>query len=142
MVFSFVVVDIMYSFLFALFHTWETVLGKFWFGFVQLGIGIILKNPLFYLFITFTYLQCELMDEGWNDVKHREITCILNLTKGRTKNRTDLPPNLRLRSRLHGYVFKSFHFHFVAFSNRSTLDCVFKCLRFDAPFHVFRANRR
>ena len=32
------------------------------------------------------------MDEGWNDVKYREITCILNLAKSRTKNRNfDLP---------------------------------------------------
>ena len=36
------------------------------------------------------------MDEGWNDVKYREITCILNLTKGRTKNIIDLHSNLGL----------------------------------------------
>ena len=33
-----------------------------------------------------------------------------------------------VRPQLHGYVFKSFRFHFVAFSNRSIFDCVFKCL--------------
>ena len=31
---------------------------------------------------------------------------------------------------LHGYVFKSFSFQIVAFSNRSTLDLAFKCLIF------------
>ena len=36
------------------------------------------------------------MDEGWNDVKYKEITCILNLTKGRTENIIDMPQNLRL----------------------------------------------
>ena len=36
------------------------------------------------------------MDEGWNDVKYREITCILNLTKGKLKNRIDLLLNLKL----------------------------------------------
>ena len=33
-------------------------------------------------------------------------------------------------------------FHFVAFSNRSTLVCVFKCLRFHNRLHRFRVNRR
>ena len=47
-----------------------------------------------------------------------------------------------LRSQLHRYVFKLFRFHFVAFSNRPTLDCVFKCLRFQDRFHSFRVNRR
>ena len=48
-------------------------------------------------------------------------------------------PTFFLRPRLHGYIFKSFRFHFVAFSNRSTLDCVFKCLRFGGNrFHRFR----
>ena len=42
-----------------------------------------------------------------------------------------------LRPRLHRHVFKSFRFHFVAFSNRSTLDCVFKCLHFRNRFHCF-----
>ena len=46
------------------------------------------------------------------------------------------------RPRLHGYVFKSCRFHFVAFSNRSALDCVFKCLRFDDRFHRFCVNRK
>ena len=44
--------------------------------------------------------------------------------------------------RLQGYVFKSFRFHFVEFSDRFTLDCVFKCLRFHDRFHCFRVNRR
>ena len=35
-----------------------------------------------------------------------------------------------LRPRLHGYIFKSFRFHFVAFSNQSTLDCIFKYVAF------------
>ena len=48
--------------------------------------------------------------------------------------------SLCLRPRLHGYVFKSFRFH-IAFSNRSTLDCLFKCLRFHDRFHRFRVNR-
>ena len=38
----------------------------------------------------------NLMDEELNDVKYREITCILNLTKARTTNIIDLPLNLRL----------------------------------------------
>ena len=46
------------------------------------------------------------------------------------------------RPRLHGCVFNSFRFHFIAFSNRSTLDCVFKCLRFYDRSHRFRVNRR
>ena len=63
----------------------------------------------------------------------------------------DKPPDHRnkvatrlegFRPRLHRYVFKSFRFHFVAFSNRATLDCVFKCLRFHDRFHRFRVNRR
>ena len=45
-----------------------------------------------------------------------------------------------LRPRLHGGVFKSFCFHFFAFSNRSTLDCVFKCLRFHDRFHRIRVT--
>ena len=45
------------------------------------------------------------------------------------------------RPQLHGYVFKSFRFHFVTFSNRSTLDCVFKCLRFHDRCHRLCVNR-
>ena len=29
---------------------------------------------------------------------------------------------------LHGYVFRLYRFHLVAFSNRSTLNCIFKML--------------
>ena len=67
-------------------------MGRFWFGFVQLEIGIISYRLISLSFL----LACgrNLMDEGWNDVKYREIACILNLIKGRTKNRIDLPPNL------------------------------------------------
>ena len=32
---------------------------------------------------------------------------------------------MSLRPRLQGCIFKSFHFHTIAFSIRSTLDCVF-----------------
>ena len=39
--------------------------------------------------------------------------------------------DFKIRPWLHGYVFKSFRFHIVAFSNQSTLDFVLKCLRFD-----------
>ena len=69
-------------------------MGRFWFGFVQPEIGIISYRLISLLFL----LTCgvNLMDNGWNDVKYREIACILNLTKGRTKNRIDLPQNLRL----------------------------------------------
>ena len=68
--------------------------GLVWFGFVQPEIGIISYCLISLLFLlTF---GVNLMDEGWNDVKYREITCILNLTKDRTKNRIDLPPNLGL----------------------------------------------
>ena len=45
--------------------------------------------------------------------------------------------NHSLRPRLHGYVFKSFRFHFVAFSNQSTLDCVFKYVAFSWSFSSF-----
>ena len=45
-------------------------------------------------------------------------------------------------SGLHGCIFKSFHFHIVAFSNRSTFDCVFKCLRFHDRLHRLHMNRR
>ena len=33
-------------------------------------------------------------------------------------------------------------FQIVPVSNRSTLDCAFKCLRFHDRFHRFRVNRR
>ena len=84
--FSFVVVDIMYSSPFALFHTWE-------------GSGLVwcnrrLESSLIVLFLYHFYLLA--VRTSWNDVKYREIACILNLTKGRTKNRIDLPPNLKL----------------------------------------------
>ena len=39
-------------------------------------------------------------------------------------------------------AFKSFHFHIFAFSNRSNLVCVFKCLRFHNRLHRFRVKRR
>ena len=45
-----------------------------------------------------------------------------------------------LRPWLHKYVFKSLNFHFVAFSNRSTWDCVFKCLRFHDRLLRFRVK--
>ena len=69
-------------------------MGRFWFGFVQMEIGIISYR---FIFLPFLLTCCvNLINEGWSDVKYREITCILNLTKGRTKNVIDLPPNLRL----------------------------------------------
>ena len=46
----------------------------------------------------------------------------------------------KLRPRLQGLVIKWFRFHFVAFSNRSTLDCVFRCLRLHHRFHRVRVN--
>ena len=46
--------------------------------------------------------------------------------------------NRQLRPRLQGWVFKSFRFHIVAFSDRSTLVCVFKCLRFHNRLRRFR----
>ena len=49
---------------------------------------------------------------------------------------------LQLRPRLQAWVFKSFRFHIVAFSDRSTLVCVFKYLRFHNRLHRFRVNRR
>ena len=45
--------------------------------------------------------------------------------------------NHSLRPLLHGYVFKSFCFHFVSFSNQSTLDCVFKYVAFSWSFSSF-----
>ena len=90
-VFSFVVVNIVHSSLCLISH-----MGRSWFGFVQPEIGIILENTSSYHFIIFSYLQCELMDEGWNDVKYREATCILNLAKVRMKNKIDLLLTLTL----------------------------------------------
>ena len=49
---------------------------------------------------------------------------------------------LKLRPQLHGYIFKSFRFHFIAFSNRSTLDSLFKCLSIQDHFHRFHVNWR
>ena len=46
----------------------------------------------------------NLMDEEWNDAKYREITCILNLTKCRTKNIIDLPPNIILINMFTVYI--------------------------------------
>ena len=40
-----------------------------------------------------------------------------------------------IRCELHEYVFKSFHFHIVVISNRSTSDCVLKCLHFHDRLH-------
>ena len=89
--FSYVVVDIMYD---SFFFCFISYMRRFGFGFVQPEIGIISYCLIFPLFL----LTCcvNIMDEGWNDVKYREITCILNFTKGKTKNIIDLPPSLRL----------------------------------------------
>ena len=57
-------------------------------------MGVISYCFIFLSFLLTCYVN--LMDEAWDDVKYREITCILNLTKGRTKNIIDLPLNLRL----------------------------------------------
>ena len=55
----------------------------------------------------------------------------------------NLPPTKAPVTRM---VFKSFRFHIVAFSDRSTLGStlvdVFKCLRFHNRLHRFRVNRR
>ena len=61
---------------------------RFWSGFVQAEIGIILYRLISLLVL----LTCfaNLMNEGWNDVKYIEKTFILNFTMGRTKNRIDL----------------------------------------------------
>ena len=68
-VFYFVVVDIMCSSFFALFHTWEVLVL-----FCATGTGDwnYSGKPIALSFIIFTYLWCELMDEGWNDVNTEE----------------------------------------------------------------------
>ena len=81
-VFSFVVVDIMSS----------SYMRRFWFGFVQKDLDYSGEPIISSLY--FTYLLCELIHKGWNEVRYREISCIL--TKGRMKNRIYLLQNLRL----------------------------------------------
>ena len=46
------------------------------------------------------------------------------------------------RPGLHGCVSRLFRFHIVAFLNRSTLDCVLKCLRFRDRLYRLCVNRR
>ena len=65
----------------------------------------------------------------------------LGLTPSFEKKSTNFSAFYRthyFRPRLHGYVLKSFRFHFVAFSNQSTLVCVFKCLRFHDRFQSLK----
>ena len=66
---------------------------RFWFDFVQKDLNyyepIVLSLALF--FLTCCVNSWIL---GWNEVKYREINCIL--TKGRTNNRIYLPSKLRL----------------------------------------------
>ena len=82
-VFSFVVVDILYS----------SYMRRFWFDFVQKDLNyyepIVLSLDLF--FLTCCVNSWIL---GWNEVKYREINCIL--TKSRTNNGLYLPSKLRL----------------------------------------------
>ena len=51
----------------------------------------------------------------------------------------NLPPTKAPVTRMR---FQIVPFSYVAFSDRSTLVCVFKCLRFYNRLHRFRVNRR
>ena len=53
----------------------------------------------------------------------------------------NLPPT-KVPVTIKRWVFKSFRFHIAAFSDRSTLVCVLKCLRFHNRLHRFHVNRR